>query len=99
VKSDWAFFYRVREAAVCEDHAAIKDLLNRNDAVHPFGERSRLGCSSARPRAEHSGSHQHQTLRPFHASQSAARARLIAPEAGALPIPTAWIRLKTAAVV
>jgi hypothetical protein len=54
------------------------------------GSAAASAASSARPRAEHSGSHQHQMLRTFHASQSAARARLIAPEAGALPIPTAW---------
>jgi hypothetical protein len=71
---------------------AASPLLTMRNAVHLFGDRSRLGYSSARPRAEQSGSHPHQTVRPFHTSQSAARARLIAPEAGALTISTAWIR-------
>jgi hypothetical protein len=60
--------------------------MNETNAVHSSGDRSRPGCSSARPRAEHRGAHQHETVRRFHATKSAARARLIAPGAGALPV-------------
>jgi hypothetical protein len=72
----------------------IKDFAPRKPRTRPAwdGERDRPGCSSARPRAEPERISEHQTARPFPAQQSAARARLIAPEAGVLPTPTESFR-------
>lgn len=49
------------------------------------GERSRLGCGSARPRAERKGAVLLRTFRSFRSVVWFARARTTAPEAGALP--------------
>jgi hypothetical protein len=55
-------------------------------------ENAATSAAVRRAVGEHSGSHHYQMVRPFHASKSAARARRIAPEAGALPNPTASFR-------
>src|SRR6059036_1461809 len=47
------------------------------------GERSRLGCCSARPRAEHRRERTHYTVNRFACAEWPARARPTAPEAGA----------------
>ena len=75
-------------------HCSCSARLSRNDAVGVNGEHSRPGCSSARPRAEHTRATPHgmveRVLRPVRA----ARARPAAPEAGALPVSTASFRLR-----
>ncbi len=48
--------------------------------------RSRPGCCPARPRAGHGSDRSPQTTRRFRTPASAARARLTAPGAGALPV-------------
>ena len=63
-----------------------------------LGEHSRLGCGSARPRAEHGRTSRHQTVWRGCAFKQAARARPAAPEAGALPSATASFRLRDASV-
>jgi len=68
------------------DFGQFRGDLGRDDSVRLSGEHSRLGCSSARSRAEHRGSHQRQTVRLLHAVRSAVRAQLIALGAGAIPI-------------
>ncbi|HEU5125795.1 MAG TPA: hypothetical protein VFW05_17220 [Verrucomicrobiae bacterium] len=51
-----------------------------------FGERSRHGCCSARPRAEQTAHINTKRLVDFMPPKSTARARLMVPEAGALLI-------------
>src|SRR5438105_2436313 len=54
-------------------------------AVGMNEDRSRLGCCSARPRAEHRCEGTHQTVNGFTCVEWPARARPTAPAAGALP--------------
>lgn len=65
---------------------------SRNHAIGLNGDRSRPGCCSARPRAEHQGTGRRPLADLFQAPFAAAKVRLTAPEAGALPIPNAWFR-------
>jgi len=51
------------------------------------GERSRPGCGSVRPRAEPGRVRVNQTVRIVEHPTPTAKARLAAPEAGALPKP------------
>jgi hypothetical protein len=68
--------------------------LSRNYAVGMNGDRSRLGCRSARPRAEHRCERTHQIVNRFTCVEWPARARPTAPEAGALPSAIALFRLR-----
>src|SRR5580765_8001955 len=72
--------------------------LSRNNAFGINGERSRLGCCSARPRAEHPRECTHQTVHGFTRTEWAARARPTAPEAGALPVAIVLFRLRIVTV-
>ncbi len=71
---------------------------SRNDAVEMNGERSRLGCGSARPRAEHRRQCTQPSVNRFACAEWPARARPTAPETGALPKTIALLRLNEAAV-
>ncbi len=59
-----------------------------------FGDHSRLGCCSARPRAEHERPGKHQTASVVVRGWWSARAWTTAPEAGAIPMLTVSFRLK-----
>ena len=56
------------------------------------GDHSRLGCCLARPRAEHERPGTHQTVSVVARVGWSARARITAPEAGAIPILTESFR-------
>src|SRR5947207_15977081 len=56
------------------------------------GDRSRLGCCSARLRAEYRCERTHRTVNGFTCVEWPARARPTAPEAGALPNAIALFR-------
>ncbi len=58
------------------------------------GERSRLGCSSARPAPNTAVRSNTRRFVDFMSQKSAARAQLIAPGAGALPISAESFRMK-----
>ena len=53
-----------------------------NHAVGMNGDRSRLGCCSVRPRAEHRGERAHPTVNGFACFEWPARARPTAPDPG-----------------
>src|SRR5439155_12456469 len=76
------------------NHLSPGPWLSRNYAAGMNGDRSRLGCCSARPRAEHRCLRTHQTVNGFTCVEWPARARPTAPEAGALPKTTALFRFR-----
>jgi hypothetical protein len=71
---------------------------HRNDSVL-FWERSRLGCCSARPRAERKHYGTHQTVCTPLPKRSTARRGLQHPGAGVLPVSTASFRQRERAGV
>jgi len=77
---------------VLQAYSKEERILIRNDAVAMKGERSRPGCSSARPRAEHERAETHPMVWKYRAQKWLARARPTAPEAGALPLQTQSFR-------
>jgi HrpA-like RNA helicase len=80
-KQKFLSYLRMREWQ--DLYAQLHDALQ--DVFDVDGDRSRPDCSSTRTRGEHQGTKQSATVDAGSATTSAARARLTAPEAGALP--------------
>src|SRR2546428_713484 len=87
-----SFFRRRTLSAHCLISTRV---LSRKYAVGMNGDRSRLGCCSVRPRAEHRCERTRQTVNGFTCVEWPARARPTAPEAGALLNPIALYRLSS----
>jgi hypothetical protein len=62
-----SFFTRsgIRVKWVLKRWNSKREFSNKLPIITRLWERSRLGCSSARPRTEQGGSHPHQTVHPF----------------------------------